>query len=166
MKLAQTEVYEVATFYAHFDVVKEGETPPPPLTIRVCESLSCNLAGAERLIADLQATTGSGVRIARAPCVGHCHTAPVAEVGHHFVDHADATAVTKAVAEHRHHPEIPKYKDLAAYQADGGYETLLRLRGGLLSREQLVDFVDKAGLRGCGGAGFPTARKWRSVLGE
>ena len=166
LRMAQAEVYEVATFYAHFDVVKEGETPPPPLTIRVCESLSCNLAGAERLIADLQATTGSGVRVVRAPCVGHCHTAPVAEVGHHFVDHADVATVTKAVAKHRHHPEIPKYKDLAAYQADGGYETLLRLRSGLLSREQLVDIVDKAGLRGCGGAGFPTARKWRSVLGE
>jgi NADH:ubiquinone oxidoreductase subunit F (NADH-binding) len=147
-------------------VVKEGEAPPPPLTVRVCESLSCNLAGAEKLIADLQATTGSGVRVVRAPCVGHCHTAPVAEVGHHFVDHADAATVAKAVAEHRHHPEIPKYKDLAAYQADGGYETLLRLRSGLLSRQQLVDIVDKAGLRGCGGAGFPTARKWRSVLGE
>ena len=93
--MAQAEVYEVATFYAHFDVVKEGETPPPPLTIRVCESLSCNLAGAERLIADLQATTGSGVRVVRAPCVGHCHTAPVAEVGHHFVDHADVATVTQ-----------------------------------------------------------------------
>jgi len=166
LRMAQAEVYEVATFYAHFDVVKEGEATPPPLTVRVCESLSCNLAGAERLIADLQATAGPGVRIVRAPCVGHCHTAPVAEVGHHFVDHADTATVARAIAGHRHHPEIPKYKDLAAYRAEGGYETLQRLRSGVLSREQLIDIVDKAGLRGCGGAGFPTARKWRSVLGE
>jgi NADH:ubiquinone oxidoreductase subunit F (NADH-binding)/NADH:ubiquinone oxidoreductase subunit E len=166
LRMAQAEVYEVATFYAHFDVVKEGETPPPPVTVRVCENLSCNLAGAEKLIADLRATSGSNVRIARAPCVGHCHTAPVAEVGHYFVDHADAAMVSKAIAEHRHDPVIPKYKDLAAYRADGGYKTLERLRNGALSREQLVEIVDKAGLRGCGGAGFPTARKWRSVLGE
>ena len=166
MKMAQAEVYEVATFYAHFDVVKEGEAPPPPVTVRVCENLSCNLAGAEKLIADLNATTGSDVRVARAPCMGHCHTAPVAEVGHYFVDKADAATVNKAVADHRHDPVIPVYKDLDAYRADGGYETLKRLRSGALSREQLVDIVDKAGLRGCGGAGFPTARKWKSVLGE
>ncbi len=166
MKMAQAEVYEVATFYAHFDVVKEDEAAPPPVTVRVCENLSCNLAGAEKLIADLKATTGKDVRIVRAPCVGHCHTAPVAEVGHHFVDHADAATVTRAIAEHRHDPVIPKYKDLVAYRADGGYKILERLRKGELSREQLVDIVDKAGLRGCGGAGFPTARKWKSVLGE
>jgi formate dehydrogenase beta subunit len=166
LHMAQAEVYEVATFYAHFDVVKEDETPPPPVTVRVCENLSCNLAGAEKLIADLKVTAGSGVRIVRAPCVGHCHTAPVAEVGHFFVDHADAAKVAKALSEHRHHPEVPTYKDLDAYRADGGYKTLERLRSGALSREALVDIVDKAGLRGCGGAGFPTARKWKSVLGE
>jgi formate dehydrogenase len=166
MKLAQAEVYEVATFYAHFDVVKEGETPPPPVTVRVCENLSCNLAGAEKLIADLKATTGPNVRVVRAPCVGHCHTAPVAEVGHYFVDNADAAMVNKAIADHRHDPVIPTCKDLDAYRADGGYKTLERLRRSELSREQLVDVVDKAGLRGCGGAGFPTARKWKSVLGE
>jgi NADH:ubiquinone oxidoreductase subunit F (NADH-binding)/NADH:ubiquinone oxidoreductase subunit E len=166
LRMAQAEVYEVATFYAHFDVVKEGEAPPPAVTVRVCENLSCNLAGAEKLIADLNATTGAGVRVVRAPCMGHCHTAPVAEVGHHFVDHADAASVSKAIAEHRHDPVIPRYKDLDGYRADGGYETLKRLRSGALSREALVDIVDKAGLRGCGGAGFPTARKWKSVLGE
>ncbi|HTR87189.1 MAG TPA: NAD(P)H-dependent oxidoreductase subunit E [Reyranella sp.] len=166
MSLAQAEVYEVATFYAHFDVVKEGETPPPPVTVRVCENLSCNLAGAEKLIADLKATTGADVRVLRAPCMGHCHTAPVAEVGHYFVDEANAAVVNKAIAEHRHAPVIPPYKDLDAYRADGGYKSLERLRKGELTREQLVDIVDKAGLRGCGGAGFPTARKWKSVLGE
>jgi formate dehydrogenase len=166
LRLAQAEVYEVATFYAHFDVVREGETPPPPLTIRVCDSLSCALAGAETLLAKLQSGLGPQVRVVRAPCVGHCHTAPVAEVGHHFVDQADVATVTQAVKEHRHHPEIPRYTDLAAYRSAGGYRTLERLRGGELSRDKLVEIVDKAGLRGCGGAGFPTARKWRSVLGE
>jgi formate dehydrogenase len=167
MKMAQAEVYEVATFYAHFDVVKEGEVAPPEVTVRVCENLSCNLAGAEKLIADLNATTGADVRVVRAPCMGHCHTAPVAEVGHYYVDNADAASVNQAIAEHRHDPVVPTtYKDLDAYRADGGYKTLERLRKGELTREQLVDIVDKAGLRGCGGAGFPTARKWKSVLGE
>src|SRR5262249_58215970 len=124
---------------------------PPLVTVRVGETLSCNLAGAETLIADLKRTSGADVRVVRAPCVGHCHTAPVAEVGHHFVDHADASSVSKAISEHRHHPVIPKYKDLDAYRADGGYKTFERLRSGALSREALVDIVDKAGLRGCGG---------------
>src|SRR6266478_4438624 len=127
LHMAQAEVYEVATFYAHFDVVKEGETPPPALTIRICDSLSCALAGAEDLLAKLQSDMGSGVRVVRAPCVGHCHTAPVAEVGHHFVDHADAAKVARAVSEHKHHPEIPAYADLDAYRAEGGYKTLQRL---------------------------------------
>jgi len=171
LRMAQAEVYEVATFYAHFDVVREGETPPPPTTIRVCDSLSCALAGAEALLATLkaglgEADGGADVRVVRAPCVGHCHTAPVAEVGHHFVDHADAASVGEAVREHRHHSAIPDYIDLDAYRAAGGYQTLARLRSGALSGEALVEIVDKAGLRGCGGAGFPTARKWRSVRGE
>ena len=166
MRMAQAEIYEVATFYAHFDVVKEGEMPPEPLTIRVCDSLSCAMAGAEALFAELQAKVGPGARVVRAPCVGRCQSAPTAEVGHNFVDHADAAKVAKAVIEHRHHPEIPSYTDLAAYRAAGGYLTLQRLRSGELSRDKLVEIVDQAGLRGCGGAGFPTARKWKSVLGE
>jgi len=166
MRMAQAEVYEVATFYAHFDVVKEGETPPEPLTIRVCDSLSCALAGAEALFTELQAKVGPGARVVRAPCVGRCQSAPTAEVGHNFVDHADAAKVARAVIEHRHHPEIPSYADLGAYRAAGGYQTLQRLRSGELSRDKLVEIVDQAGLRGCGGAGFPTARKWKSVLGE
>jgi formate dehydrogenase len=166
MRMAQAEVYEVATFYAHFDVVKEGETPPAPLTVRVCDSLSCTLAGAEELLTALPSTLGSGVRVVRAPCVGRCQSAPAAEVGHNFIDHADVAKVARAVSEHRHHPEIPVYTDLTAYRTGGGYQTLQRLRSGELSRDKLVEIIDKAGLRGCGGAGFPTARKWKSVLGE
>ncbi len=166
MRMAQAEVYEVATFYAHFDVVKEGETPPAPLTIRVCDSLSCAMAGAEALLAELHTKIGADVRVVRAPCVGRCQSAPAAEVGHNFIDNADVAKVAKAVVEHRHHPEIPSYTDLATYRAAGGYKALQRLRVGELSRDKLVEIVDKAGLRGCGGAGFPTARKWKSVLGE
>lgn len=166
MRMAQAEVYEVATFYAHFDVVKEGETAPAPLTIRVCDSLSCAMAGAEALLAELQTRVGADVRVVRAPCVGRCQSAPAAEVGHNFIDNADVAKVAKAVVEHRHDAEIPAYTDLAAYRAAGGYQVLQRLRSGELSRDKLVEIVDKAGLRGCGGAGFPTARKWKSVLGE
>jgi NADH:ubiquinone oxidoreductase subunit F (NADH-binding)/NADH:ubiquinone oxidoreductase subunit E len=165
LRLAQTEVYEVATFYAHFDVVHDGEMPPPPITVRVCDSLSCAMAGAERLLDDLKRTLGRDVRVLRAPCVGRCDTAPIAEVGHCYVDHAEPKAVAAVVKAHRHAPEIPTYTDLEAYRAAGGYKLLARIRVGEVSREQVVDIIDKSGLRGCGGAGFPTARKWRSVLG-
>ena len=163
--MAQTEIYEVATFYAHFDVVHENATIPPPLTIRVCDSLSCALAGAEKLLDALVQGFGPEVRVVRAPCVGRCDTAPIAEVGHYYVDHADPAAVAKAVAEHRHEPVVPSYIDLNAYRAAGGYALLEQLRTGAVTAEHVIDTLDKAGLRGCGGAGFPTARKWRSVLG-
>ena len=165
LRMAQTEVYEVATFYAHFDVVRENETVPPPVTVRVCDSLSCALAGAEKLLGALVDGLGPEVRVMRAPCVGRCDTAPIAEVAHYYVDHADPAAVAKAVAEHRHEPVVPPYSDLDAYRASGGYTLLEQLRKGAITAEQVIDTLDKAGLRGCGGAGFPTARKWRSVLG-
>jgi formate dehydrogenase len=165
LRMAQAEVYEVATFYAHFDLVHDGETAPPALTVRVCDSLSCAMAGAERLLDALSRDLGPQVRVVRAPCVGRCDTAPIAEVGHYYIDHADAAVVTTAVAEHRHDPVVAPYIDLDAYRAAGGYALLERLRTGAVTGEQVIDTLDKAGLRGCGGAGFPTARKWRSVLG-
>jgi len=165
LHLAQTEVYEVATFYAHFDVVHDGAAAPPPVTIRVCDSLSCAMAGAEKLLNALGDGLGADVRVVRAPCVGRCDSAPIAEVGHYYVDHADPAAVAKAVAEHRHAPDVPAYIDLDAYRAAGGYTLLERLRKGEVTGEQVIEALDKSGLRGCGGAGFPTARKWRSVLG-
>ncbi|HEY4174795.1 MAG TPA: NADH-ubiquinone oxidoreductase-F iron-sulfur binding region domain-containing protein [Rhodopila sp.] len=161
--MAQAEVFEVATFYAHFDVVHEGDAAPQAVTVRVCDSLSCAMAGVERLIGAL--SLGPQVRVVRAPCVGRCDTAPIAEVGHYYIDHADAAAVTRAVAEHRHDPVVPSYIDLNAYRTAGGHALLERLRAGEITGEHVIDTLDKAGLRGCGGAGFPTARKWRSVLG-
>jgi NADH:ubiquinone oxidoreductase subunit F (NADH-binding)/NADH:ubiquinone oxidoreductase subunit E len=165
LHMAQTEIYEVATFYAHFDVVHDGEVAPPRTTVRVCDSLSCAMAGGEKLLAAIRHELGPDVRVVRAPCVGRCDTAPIAEVGHYYVDNANPESVAKAVAEHRHEPVVPSYIDLNAYRASGGYALLERLRNGEITGEDVVNTLDKAVLRGCGGAGFPTARKWRSVLG-
>jgi NADH:ubiquinone oxidoreductase subunit F (NADH-binding)/NADH:ubiquinone oxidoreductase subunit E len=166
MKLAFAEVFETATFYAHFDVVKEGEPNIPPLTIRVCDSLTCAMLGAEKLLQELQNSAGPGIRVVRAPCVGRCDTAPAVEVGHHFVDHANAANVFAAAERGDTHPHLPDYIDYAAYLAQGGYKLLQRLRSGDLKKEDLLKALDDASLRGLGGAGFPAGRKWRAVLGE
>src|SRR3954464_13702110 len=166
MKLAFAEVFETATFYAHFDVVKEGEPDIAPLTIRVCDSLTCAMLGAEKLLLELQDKAGPGIRVVRAPCVGRCDTAPAAEVGHHFVDHATVSNVLAAAKAGETHAHLPNYVDYDAYVADGGYALLKRLRSGQLAREDLLKSLDGASLRGLGGAGFPTGRKWRAVLGE
>jgi NADH:ubiquinone oxidoreductase subunit F (NADH-binding)/NADH:ubiquinone oxidoreductase subunit E len=166
MKLSFAEVFETATFYAHFDVVKEGEPDIAPLTIRVCDSLTCAMLGAEKLLDELQSSAGSGVRVVRAPCVGRCDTAPAVEVGHHFVDHASAASVRAAVQAGDCHAHLPGYVDYDAYVAAGGYTLLRRLRSGELAKEDLLKSLDDASLRGLGGAGFPTGRKWRAVLGE
>jgi formate dehydrogenase len=166
MKLAFAEVFETATFYAHFDVVKEGEANIPPLTIRVCDSLTCAMLGADKLLQQLQAGAGPGIRVVRAPCVGRCDTAPAAEVGHHFVDHASVASVLAAAKGGDTHAHLPGYVDYAAYVKGGGYALLKRLRSGELKKEDLLKALDDASLRGLGGAGFPTGRKWRAVLGE
>jgi formate dehydrogenase len=166
MKLAFAEVFETATFYAHFDVVKEGEPNIPPLTIRVCDSLTCAMLGAEKLLQELQSAAGPGIRVVRAPCVGRCDTAPAAEVGHHFVDHASAESVLAAAKGGDTHAHLPSYVDYDAYVAGGGYALLKRLSTGELAKEDLLKALDDASLRGLGGAGFPTGRKWRAVLGE
>src|SRR3954467_10981588 len=120
MRLSFAEVFETATFYAHFDVVKEGEKDIAPLTIRVCDSLTCAMMGAEKLLQDLQDAAGPGIRVVRAPCVGRCDTAPAAEVGHHFVDHASVTGVLAAAKGGDTHPQLPEYTDYDAYVAGGG----------------------------------------------
>ena len=166
MRLSFAEVFETATFYAHFDVVKEGEPNIPPLTIRVCDSLTCAMMGGERLLADLQSKSGPGIRVVRAPCVGRCDTAPAAEVGHHFVDHATVDNVLAAAKAGETHAQLPDCVAYDAYVASGGYQLLQRLRSGELSKEDVLKALDDASLRGLGGAGFPTGRKWRAVLGE
>jgi formate dehydrogenase len=167
MRLAQAEVYEVASFYAHFDVVKEGETPPPAITIRVCDSLSCELAGAQALKAALQAGHDPAeVRVLRAPCMGRCDTAPVVEIGHNHIDHATPDKIAAAIAGRDFHPHVPAYEDLAAYRARGGYEVLESLRKGARTRDEVQKTVLEAGVRGLGGAGFPAGRKWAFVRAE
>ena len=166
MKLALTEVYEVATFYAHFDVVKEGQTPPPALTVRVCDSLSCAMAGGEGLLAELPKKLGASIRVVRAPCMGACDRAPVATVGHVQVMRADADKVADAVKHAAHARAYKTPKDFAAYQKDGGYKLLSDCLEGRRTREDTIKAVDDAGLRGLGGAGFPTGRKWNLVRAE
>ncbi|EPX80054.1 NAD(P)H-dependent oxidoreductase subunit E [Litoreibacter arenae] len=166
MRLSQAEVYEVATFYAHFDVVKEGETPPPALTIRVCDSLSCELAGAQALKAALEdGLDPSQVRVLRAPCMGRCDTAPVLELGHNHVDHATVEKVEAAISAGNTHAHIPDYETLKSYQESGGYDALLKLREGG-DWEQVQVQVKESGLRGLGGAGFPSGTKWGFVRGN
>ncbi len=166
MKLSFAEVFETATFYAHFDVVKEGEPDIAPLTIRVCDSLTCAMMGAEKLLHELQDSAGPGIRVVRAPCVGFCDSAPVAEVGHHYVLNATSAEVLDTAARGETHPIIPSYVDYETYVSEGGYKLLGDLRAGRISKEDILKVLDDSSLRGLGGAGFPTGRKWRAVLGE
>jgi NADH:ubiquinone oxidoreductase subunit F (NADH-binding)/NADH:ubiquinone oxidoreductase subunit E len=165
MRLPMAEVYEVATFYAHFDVVVDGESLPA-VTIRVCDSLSCELEGGQALLGALAAAADpERVRVVRAPCMGRCDTAPVAEVGHHHVDHASVETVMAAADAGHVHPEIPEYEDYSAYLADGGYQLLKNCCDGERKVEDIIAALDESGLRGLGGAGFPTGRKWQIVRG-
>ena len=164
MRLPQASVYEVATFYSHFDVVKEGETPPPPTTIRVCDSITCELKGAEALLDALEAHTDPAkVRVLRAACMGRCDTAPVCEIGHLHVDNATVELVEAAVASGQREAKIPPYQNLAEYLAAGGYSVLASCRSGERSFDSVVKELADASLRGLGGAGFPTGRKWQIV---
>ncbi|GAA6190134.1 NAD(P)H-dependent oxidoreductase subunit E [Phaeobacter sp. NW0010-22] len=163
MRVGQAEIYEVATFYAHFDVVKEEETPPPALTIRVCDSLSCEMAGAQQLKAALEdGLDASQVRVLRAPCMGRCDTAPVLEIGHNHIDHATPEKVQAAIAADDTHAHVPAYEGFAAYCDNGGYAKLKDLRADG-DWEQVQDDILSSGLRGLGGAGFPSGKKWGFV---
>ncbi|MDJ1159624.1 NAD(P)H-dependent oxidoreductase subunit E [Chelatococcus sp. SYSU_G07232] len=168
MRLSQAEVFEVATFYAHFDVVKEGEAPLPAVTVRVCDSLTCAMHGADALMRDLAECVGRDVRVVRAPCMGHCDRAPVAAVGHHVVDCATVAEVVAAVrsAAPAAHAAPQAGVHCEAYLAGGGYALLRSLREGALTVETVLDRLEAAGLRGLGGAGFSAARKWRALRGE
>ncbi len=166
LRLSFAEVFETATFYAHFDVIKEGDEAIPALTVRVCDSLTCAMLGGEELLAALQQGLGPDVRVVRAPCVGLCDQAPAVEVGHNFLKRANVDSVKHAVHHGDTHPHIPDYVDYDTYREAGGYQTLERVRSGELSIDQIFKVLDDGGLRGLGGAGFPAGRKWRSVRGE
>ncbi len=166
MRLALAEVYEVASFYAHFDIVMDDEAPPPALTVRVCDSLSCALNGAERLLDELKDRLGDGVRVVRAPCMGGCDKAPVVAIGHALHEAATTDSVAAAVAAGDTHPALPSYPGLAQYRAGGGYGLLQSCLSGARPVEDVITALEGSGLRGLGGAGFPTGRKWRFVRQE
>jgi formate dehydrogenase len=166
MKLALAEVYEVATFYHHFDVVKEGETPPPALTVRVCDSLSCELSGANGLIQALKQALGAGVRVIPAPCVGRCEQAPVAVVGQNPVAQATVDKVGPLAAAKKTQCAVGKYLNYARYRKAGGYDLAIECLNGTRDAESVIKTLEHSGLRGLGGAGFPAGRKWRIVRGE
>ena len=166
LRIPMAEVYEVASFYAHFDIVDDSEQRPAPITIRVCDSLSCMLAGAEALHLALDQRQMKDVRVVRAPCIGSCHTAPAVEVGHHHVDHATVDEIAALIAAAETHAHIPAYADLAAYQKSGGYTVLGACIAGTRKVEEVIAALSDGGLRGLGGAGFPTGRKWSLVRAE
>lgn len=166
MKLALVEVYEVASFYAHFDIVLDDEVAPPPITIRVCDSLSCALAGAETLLDDLGNALEPEIRVIRAPCMGGCHQAPMAAIGHALHPHATVESVSAAALAGETHPHIPDFPDFDAYRAGGGYTLLADVLSGARSIDDIIATMESSGLRGLGGAGFPTGRKWRFVRAE
>ena len=169
MRLALVEVYEVASFYAHFDIVLDGEEAPPAVTVRICDSLSCEMMGARQLLAELPKTLGTNVRVMRAPCMGGCHNAPVAAIGHALHEHATIESVVKALHNNETHPRIPPYEDIDAYR-DGGESVGCTVLGDCLAGRRRVEDVlqalEDSNLRGLGGAGFPTGRKWRFVRAE
>jgi formate dehydrogenase len=166
MRLAMAEVYETATFYAHFDVVLEDDDRPPAVTIRVCDSIACEMAGGAALMAALAGNAGAEVRVVRAPCMGACDVAPAAEVGHNQIGHATVATLLAAAEAGDTRPQLPDYQDYTAYAADGGYALLGECRAGTRTVDALIDVLDASGLKGLGGAGFPAGRKWRFVLAE
>ena len=162
MRLSTTEVYEVASFYHHFDVVREGDAAPPALTVRVCDSVSCEMAGSEELISALREALGDGVRVQPVPCVGRCDRAPVAVVRQYTVDNATAGAVQSAIDAGSFEQPMPENSiDYDRYRADGGYRLYEHLLAGETSADEILSALEGTQLRGLGGAGFPVGRKWR-----
>jgi formate dehydrogenase beta subunit len=166
MKLSLTEVFEVATFYHHFDVVKDGEPAPPALTVRVCDSIACEMAGAQDLLKKLPAILGKEVRVIPAPCVGRCEVAPCAVVHRNPVGKATVDSVRTAVQKKSFDCPEPEYVDFATYRKAGGYKLLADCLAGKHTRDAITKTMEDSGLRGLGGAGFPAGRKWRLVAAE
>lgn len=166
LNIPQAEVFEVASFYAHFDLVMEDDTPPPALTVRVCDSLSCEMAGAQSLLKSLPDALGQNVRVINAPCMGRCHVAPVAEVGHKHVVHASVDTISEAVDTNDTHPVIPVYPGVKEYEDVGGYAELRKCLSGGADPDSVATTVEESGLRGLGGAGFKTGLKWKLVRKE
>ena len=163
MKLATTEIYEVATFYHHFDVIKEGEQAPPQLTIRVCDSISCEMHDADTLIKELEKFHNEKIRVQRVPCVGRCDTAPIAVVGKKPIDHATLELVNQSVETNDIESPVTDYITYNNYVNSGGYELVKRMFDSTNATEKVIEIMKDSGLRGLGGAGFPAGQKWEIV---
>ena len=161
MNLPRAEVYETATFYHHFDVIQETEIPPPPLTIRVCDSITCEMFGARQLLDELLSSKNANVRIQAVPCVGRCNGAPVAVVGTNPVEHADKDKVRSAICNNETSAVLPDSITYNQYRKDGGYQTLIDCVNGKHERNDIINLLEDSSLRGLGGAGFPVGKKWR-----
>ena len=166
MRLAMAGVYEVATFYHAFDVVKEDQTPPPPVTVRVCDSLVCEMLGGPELAAELTAKLGDDVRVTHGACMGRCEQGPVCSVGRTYIPNASAEDVAAAIAGTYRAPRDYETVGFDAYRAGGGYALLVACLAGERTAEDVIEALEESGLRGLGGAGFPAGRKWRFVRAE
>ncbi len=163
INLPLSEIYEVATFYAHFNIVKDSKDYNPVNVVRVCESLTCELFGAHKLLQDIKKLENKNIKVIPGPCMGRCNVAPTVCVGKNYVDVANFDKVKKTIDEKSFEPFIPDYINLSSYKKNGGYEIANKIRNGVISKKQVLDSLNESGLKGKGGAGFPTGKKWEIV---
>ena len=163
INLPLSEIYEVATFYAHFNIVKDSKDYNPVNVVRVCESLTCELFGAHKLLQDIKKLENKNIKVVPGPCMGRCNVAPTVCVGKNYVDVANFDKVKKTIDEKNFDTFIPDYINLSAYKKKGGYEIANKIKNGVISKKQVLDSLNESGLKGKGGAGFPTGKKWEIV---
>ena len=163
INLPLSEIYEVATFYAHFNIVKDSKDYNPVNVVRVCESLTCELFGAHKLLQDIKKLENKNIKVVPGPCMGRCNVAPTVCVGKNYVDVANFDKVKKTIDDKTFDPFIPDYINLSSYKKKGGYEIANKIKNGVISKKQVLDSLNESGLKGKGGAGFPTGKKWEIV---
>ena len=163
INLPLSEIYEVATFYAHFNIVKDSKDYNPVNVVRVCESLTCELFGAHKLLQDIKKLENKNIKVVPGPCMGRCNVAPTVCVGKNYVDVANFDKVKKTIDEKNFEPLIPDYINLSSYNKNGGYKIANKIKNGVISKKQVLDSLNESGLKGKGGAGFPTGKKWEIV---
>ena len=163
INLPLSEIYEVATFYAHFNIVKDSKDYNPVNVVRVCESLTCELFGAHKLLQEIKKLENKNIKVVPGPCMGRCNVAPTVCVGKNYVDVANFDKVKKTIDEKNFDPFIPDYINLSSYKKKGGYEIANKIKNGVISKKQVLDSLNESGLKGKGGAGFPTGKKWEIV---